>query len=394
MIPMNNSQQELADPDDFFAETRMSFGEHIEDLRTHLIRAIKGFLIALFVSFFLAKHVLAFIRAPVERQLIAFWDRYNTAKMQEALENPAEANVGSQSLLMRIDKRDLRSAMGFPRNDEDMAGVLRKMGITEKQPPVFNPFPTFEVLFDQLGISDVIDSRKYQDQSAFSDVTIRIGKGDDWAFTMEKLKQRFRPPVLTVLSVTEGFAVWAKVAIITGFVIGSPWIFYQLWMFVAAGLYPHEKKYVNVYLPFSLGLFLGGVFLCEFFVMDKAIEALLWFNEFLGLVPELRLSEWLGFAIFMPLVFGLAFQTPLVMLFIQRVGVVKTEAFRKHWRIVWFLMAVFAAVITPSTDPVSMLLLWVPMVLLYELGIYLCKIFPGTPLLDFDVPESEEMIEV
>ena len=66
-----------------------------------------------------------------------------------------------------------------------------------------------------------------------------------------------------------------KVCIVTGLVLGSPWIFWQIWMFVAAGLYPHEKRYVNIYLPFSLFLFLGGVFICQFFVIPKALEALL-----------------------------------------------------------------------------------------------------------------------
>jgi sec-independent protein translocase protein TatC len=177
-------------------------------------------------------------------------------------------------------------------------------------------------------------------------------------------------------------------------VLGSPWIFYQIWMFVAAGLYPHEKKYVNIFLPFSLFLFLAGVVLCEWFVMTKAVEALLWFNEWLGFSPDLRLNEWLGFAIFMPLVFGLSFQTPLVMLFVQRVGILNVESFRNKRRIAWFLLAVFAAVITPSTDPISMMLLWLPMSLLYELGIALCVYLPGRPLLDFDVPESEELVEV
>jgi sec-independent protein translocase protein TatC len=392
-----NSKNDLADPDDFFADTRMSFGDHIEDLRTHLIRAIKGFLIALFVSFFLAKYVLAFIRAPVERQLVAFWDRYHAARMSEVMENPPEGSKNTRALMVRVDKRYLRAAVGLPRSDDAFAAWLRRSGAPESeipQPPVFNPFPTFEKLLDDLGAGQLVDQTKYADVSSWVPIPLTFEDGLELAGVVDEKMKILRPPVLTVLSVTEGFAVWAKVAIMTGFVIGSPWIFYQLWMFIAAGLYPHEKKYVNIYLPVSLGLFLGGVLLCEFFVMDKAIEALLWFNEFLGLVPELRLSEWLGFAIFMPLVFGVSFQTPLVMLFIQRVGVVKTEQFRKHWRIVWFLMAVFAAVITPSTDPVSMLLLWVPMVLLYELGIYLCKMFPGTPLLDFDIPESEEMVEV
>src|SRR4029453_2695127 len=117
---------------------------------------------------------------------------------------------------------------------------------------------------------------------------------------------------LKTLSIQEPLVVYFKIAIMAGFVLSSPWVFYQIWAFIAAGLYPHEKRLVNVYLPFSLGLFLVGVFFCGFFVIPKAIEALLWFNEWLGFQPELRLNEWLGFAIFMPLVFGLSFQTPLV----------------------------------------------------------------------------------
>jgi sec-independent protein translocase protein TatC len=119
-----------------------------------------------------------------------------------------------------------------------------------------------------------------------------------------------------------------KVAIVTGFVIGSPWIFWQIWMFIAAGLYPHEKRLVNVYLPVSLGLFFLGVIICQFGVMPEAIKALLWFNEFLDFEPDLRLNEWLGFAIMMPLVFGLSFQTPLVMLFLERVGILSIEQYR------------------------------------------------------------------
>src|SRR4051794_18243843 len=69
-----SSGDKQPDPDDFFAETRMSFGEHIEDLRTHMLRAVKGFLIALVFSFFVGKQVLAFIARPVEEQLAAFYD--------------------------------------------------------------------------------------------------------------------------------------------------------------------------------------------------------------------------------------------------------------------------------------------------------------------------------
>src|SRR5262249_37737457 len=104
----------------------------------------------------------------------------------------------------------------------------------------------------------------------------------------------------TTLRVEEAFMVWFKVCLMCGLVLGSPWIFWQVWMFVAAGLYPSEKRIVHVYLPFSLGLFLGGVIICEWLVIPKAIEALLWFNEWMGMKPDVRLNDWLGFAIWMP----------------------------------------------------------------------------------------------
>src|SRR5262249_53456877 len=102
----------------------------------------------------------------------------------------------------------------------------------------------------------------------------------------------------------------------------------------------------------------------------------------------------LGFAIFMPVIFGLSFQTPLVMLFMAKIGIVDVNSFQRKRRYFWFFMAVFAAVITPSTDAVSMLFLWVPMSLLFELGIFLIKLSPQQPDFGVDEPDPEEMVEV
>ncbi len=135
------------------------------------------------------------------------------------------------------------------------------------------------------------------------------------------------------LSGQEPFMIWMKAALIAGFVIASPWVFYQLWMFVAAGLYPTERKYVHVFLPFSIGLFLFGV-VCSTFVFPPILKFFLSFNRSMGIEPEPRISEWLSFVLFLPLGFGLTFQLPLVMLFLERIGVMtvrglpQTVAFR------------------------------------------------------------------
>ena len=186
---------------------------------------------------------------------------------------------------------------------------------------------------------------------------------------------------------------YMKVSFVCGLVLGSPWIFTQLWAFVAAGLYPNEKRLVNVYLPISVALFLAGVLVCQFFVIPKALQALLWFNQWLDLEPDIRFNEWLGFAILVPVVFGISFQLPMVMLFLDRVGIVRVDTFIAKWRIACFLVHVFAAVVTP-VDPISMESLALAMCGLYGLGIWLCKLNPARKDLDTDVPDSEEIVEV
>jgi sec-independent protein translocase protein TatC len=382
-----SSHDRYIDPDDMFADTRMTFGEHIEDLRRHLIRAILGFCVALVVAFFIGKPVLRFIARPVERQLSEYWARYNQDKQNEILQEVKDRaelqNVGPIPTKLSVRRSDLRRFMveEFP---------LLKGKANE---PALDIMDGVQDLLRALEVDHVVDWSKVNER-AHVELSGEIADPLKWAMNIQRYYQLIKPPGLTTLSVQEAFVVYFKVCIMTGFVLGSPWIFYQIWAFIAAGLYPHEKKYVNVFLPFSLGLFLGGVFLCEMFVMDKAVEALLWFNQWLGLAPDLRLNEWLGFAIFMPLVFGISFQTPLVMLFLQRVGIFTVDAFRGKRRISWFLMAVFAAVITPSTDPFSMMFLWLPMGLLYEVGIALCVFLPGRPFIEIDTPESEDLVEV
>jgi sec-independent protein translocase protein TatC len=103
----------------------------------------------------------------------------------------------------------------------------------------------------------------------------------------------------------------------------------------------------------------------------------------------------LGFAIWMPVVFGISFQTPLVLLLLERLGVLTVDGLRHQRRLAWLLLAVFAALSTPSTDYLSMLYLWLPMGLLYELGIVLCWLLPRRPDdWDLDTPDPREMIEV
>ena len=123
------------------------------------------------------------------------------------------------------------------------------------------------------------------------------------------------------LSVQEPLSVYMKAAFVLGAVIASPFVFYYLWKFVAAGLYPHEKQYVHMFLPFSLGLFLAGVALAFFVVFQVRAGVSVLVLRSMGIDPDPRISDWLSFVLILPLGFGISFQLPLVMLFLERIGI-------------------------------------------------------------------------
>jgi sec-independent protein translocase protein TatC len=177
------------------------------------------------------------------------------------------------------------------------------------------------------------------------------------------------------LSTTEPFMIWMKAGIITGLFLASPWVFFQLWSFVAAGLYPHEQRYVYVFLPFSLGLFLSGAVLAFFFLFEPVLAFLFSFNAQLGISPEPRMNDWLTFVMFLPLGFGIAFQLPLVMLLLNRVGILSIKDYLEKWRLSIMIIFVLSMILTPA-DPISMIMLAIPLTGLYFLGIALCKWMP------------------
>jgi sec-independent protein translocase protein TatC len=327
---------ERPDPDDFFADTRMSIGDHIEDLRLHLFRAIGGFLVGLVFGFFLGRPVMLFIAAPVESRLMKFYaDRVERKRKELAAENEVMSRINQpQEVTLDLRRSDLMASLmpGQPRPEDDS-----------------DPWIT---------------------------VHARIHPAEFAIATDEANRIVSRPPTLAAFSVTETLLVWLKVSMACGVVLASPWIFWQLWSFVAAGLYPNERRQVYAYLPGSIFLFLFGVAFCEVVVLPAAVAYLLAFNEWVGIEPDLRLSEWLSFAVFVPLTFGAAFQTPLVMYVLNRVGIVEVETYRKHRKMAFFLLSIMACLLAATPDAVGMLSLSVPLWALYEFGILLCRWFP------------------
>jgi sec-independent protein translocase protein TatC len=359
------------DPDDMFKDTRMSFGDHIDELRTHMLRALKGLVIGMILGFWpLGPYVLEIINAPIEQELDAFDKRKQDREIEEKRAKIERSGIAMEPVVNEylVDRNQLAKEFGLP----------------PKEPVVDYKDPDKPTPEEKLRAQGFIK--------------IRMAEADPLKAAENVQRAARRQKGVSTLGITEMFFVYMKVSFFTGLVLSSPWVFYHLWMFIAAGLYPHEKKLVNYYMPFSLLLFVAGVCLCEFFAMRTAVRSMLWFNEWLGVDADIRLNEWLSFAILMPVVFGLAFQTPLVMMFLHKAGIVSIQMMREYRRISWFGMACLAALLAPAPTADQLLLLWVPMVALYELGILLC-VWQGEQgkLFQFGEEEEEksnEMVEV
>jgi len=178
---------------------------------------------------------------------------------------------------------------------------------------------------------------------------------------------------LTTLAPTEGIEGYFKVALTSGLVIAMPWIVYQLWKFIAPGLYKKEKRHVLVFIPMATLLFVMGVSFAWFILLPPALQFL---TGFLGDVisNEWQLSQYISFVTKFLVWIGLSFETPLIMYFLGRFGILTSETLRKNWRFAIVGIAIAAALITPSVDPVTMSLTMIPLGLLYGASIITTQI--------------------
>lgn len=176
-----------------------------------------------------------------------------------------------------------------------------------------------------------------------------------------------------VLSPTEAPIIYFKIALAAGLGLSLPYILYQIYGFIAPGLYQNERLLVITSIPAVILFFLAGSAFTLEVLIPTSMPVLM---GFLGDVvsPTYSLENYLGFVTTLTLWMGLLFQTPLAIYMVSRFGLVSTEQLSKARRIVWFFAAIFAAVVTPTTDPVTLLLVTGPFILLYELGILLSRL--------------------
>ena len=179
---------------------------------------------------------------------------------------------------------------------------------------------------------------------------------------------------LTTFAVGDSFFFALNIAIYFALFVGSPFVLWQLWQFVAAGLYRHEKTLVSLYFPFSVLLFLAGVSFCFFLVVPVGLYFLATTISLDKIRPMLGLGQYFDFLSTMCLSMGGVFQIPIVMIFLSRIGIVDPRTYSK-FRAYYLVAALFvAALLTPGPDWYSQVLMTIPMLFLYELGALIARL--------------------
>jgi sec-independent protein translocase protein TatC len=398
----------------------MTFGEHLEQLRKALAKSTIWVGLGLIFGLFVADDVVQYIQTPLKSALEKYYLDQDKARLEKLagrelptdLLNWTRAN-GFVSEDLFMDPQDLSGQLSVPTaasettqtattptavsaasesttpaKDNASPSTPEKKGQDSTSTPSASATPSTSATPSASAASSTSAT---PDASAKPQTTTGSSAKEQRVATVpdDLLVNRLKPVRLwrkvstkvETLNIQEGFMIWLKAALITGLVVGSPGIFWHIWHFVAAGLYPHERRYVYVFLPLSLGLFLAGVSLAFFVIFGLVIEFLLNANSSLGTDLSPRLNEYVSFALILPLGFGIAFQLPLVMVFLNRIGMFTTTTYLKQWKIAVLVIAFLSMVLTPGGDIYSMAGMGLPLILLYFLGIALCKYLPlGRPL--------------
>jgi len=204
-------------------------------------------------------------------------------------------------------------------------------------------------------------------------IAFGLGSVIAWQFTPAIIRFISLPVgKLVFLSVSEVFFTYLKVTLWSGFFISLPVIIYHIWKYVESALQPHEKKYVLIFLPFSFGLFLAGAGFAFFLAIPLAVRFLVGFGS--GLAdPMLSINEYVSFFSWLLLVFGGAFEFPLVLLFLVKIKVINSSQLSFYRRHAVLAIFVFAAVLTPTPDAFTQLLLAGPLLILYEISVFLAR---------------------
>jgi len=321
---MGSTKKKIENP----LDSTMSLGDHLEELRARLILAMLGLVIGAVVCLLMGKRIIHFI----ERPYLMVVESKSTEPGEE--EQAAEPNDLVGAFCANLVKA-LASDVNAPAIDPNVILFVEKVYAST--------------------------AKTWANDPNAKSTKAKAAKSQSGSFGVGSRLQTLAP--------ADGFVSYMKISLIAGLIITCPWVFYQLWMFVAAGLYPNEKRYVHMAVPFSAILFVVGALFFLIVVAPLALRFLIGFNSrFLGVNSHFTFQNYISFVTMLMLVFGIAFQTPIAILILTKTGLVSVGTLRRSRKYVILGIVVVAAMATPP-DVISQVTLAIPLYFLFELGI-------------------------
>ena len=349
---------------DLFDDSTMTFGEHLEALRYHLFMALIGLILAVGVCLYYGEAIVRFVREPINAAL----QDYSRTQQDERIKVMDDVqNLSQEEWYEELGDWFQRLWSGAPEEPDEPEPEEETDAPTARSSALRIAVTAYDLL---NALHEALPETHPEPPESARDREVSLTlNAPEFSQFRAAANQTLEP---VTFNVQEAFMTYLKVSLIAGIVLASPWIFYQLWLFVAAGLYQHERKFVYIYGTMSLFLFIVGCAFCFYAVFPLVLKFLLSINARLGVTPQIRLSEWISFAVVLPLMFGISFQLPLVMRFLTAISIFDVEVYRTKRRLAILVIAFLSMVLTPA-EPASMVMMMIPLIFLYELGIVLCS---------------------
>ena len=316
----DKKKKKLQDP----LDTTMSLGDHLEELRARLILALTGLLIGTGISLSFGSRIIKFIERPYTKVFLA-----SDAKSQTKEEEKTNKLIED---LFNNTRRKLADDPNTPNVGQETEEFVSKF---------------------------------------CTEILVALSNDPNYTSINPSTSQKSPARRLQILRPADGIISYIKIALMSGLILSSPWVFYQIWMFVAAGLYLHERKYVHTAVPFSAALFVTGALFFILVVAPLTLKFLVKFNEgVLDARSNFTFADYISFITMLMLIFGVAFQTPIAIFFLNKTGLVSIQGLRKSRKFVLLGIFIVAAMATPP-DVISQVTLGIPLYILFELGILL-----------------------
>ena len=323
---------------------QMSFLEHLDELRTRLIRSMAFVLIAAFACWFVSDRIYNFLARPVQRAL---------AEAQQK-RNVKIAGLNGEISTVQLNSLHLNDRIRF------VFPELTKLGPAT--------IPT------GASVTARVDKDSQGNTGLFTDEPLTAGKDiipKDVKLPIDLSKGYEGLPdpndKLVVTTAIEPFALYVKVSLYAAIALAVPFLLYQIWAFVSPGLYPHERRYVTPFVLLSTIFFVLGAATAYYVIFPPAAKYLLGLGQDFRLL--LKADDYFDFIILLMLGMGAVAQMPAITYVLARMGLVTAGWMLRVWRVAVIVILIVAAVLSPTNDVPNMLLFAAPMFVLYAISI-------------------------